>query len=445
MKLNVVTVVKYYPAGTDLREYLEDYKTKSLDPISKYGWGIASLIADLYNYTMHIDPVEEWLTEVNGTEQGMMAKLDRAESDFGISPSSAILRYAAKPYAHMLTPGYPYRSFFIFRSNEVETLKWMELMTPFAFGSWYAIVLTAVFSIMIITTIQVTEYQEGWFPEIGHAIFATLGVLCQQGLTFVPNRIAGRIAFLFLLFFGVLLSNYYGASVVSARLNEPQDKMNDSLYSLAKSHMTVTSEPFRYIDFNLVYRATWEWEVRYFLDNVWLKQPETKWVKPEEGLKNVALGGYAYHTSPEVAYPYVEANWDDKAICDMTEVHVVDPRILVFWERVDSPFTELTKIGLIQTAITGLRQRTIKRWKPKTPYCSPDARSLESITIFDIAPAVMIVIIGNVLAGTICFFECVMYRLHPNDTAGQTKKKKPRLGGKKALIRIKKNNEMNLQ
>lgn len=70
----------------------------------------------------------------------------------------------------------------------------------------------------------------------------------------MPNRIAGRMAFLLLLFLGVLLSNYYGASVVSTLLNEPENKMNDSLYSLAKSHMTLSSEPFPDIDDNLAVR-----------------------------------------------------------------------------------------------------------------------------------------------------------------------------------------------
>lgn len=71
----------------------------------------------------------------------------------------------------------------------------------------------------------------------------------------MPNRPSGRIAFLFLLFLGVLLSNYYGASVVSVRLSQPPEKMNDSLYSLAISHMTVASESFRAIDWFLEVRS----------------------------------------------------------------------------------------------------------------------------------------------------------------------------------------------
>ena len=67
----------------------------------------------------------------------------------------------------------------------------------------------------------------------------------------VPNYLSGRISLLFLLVFGVMLANYYSASVVSARLSEPPDKMNDSLYSLAKSHIPVASEAYRNVDDNL--------------------------------------------------------------------------------------------------------------------------------------------------------------------------------------------------
>nr|UEN71283.1 ionotropic receptor 75b [Gregopimpla kuwanae] len=256
-----------------------------------------------------------------------------------------------------------------------------------------------------------TEYDEGYFAETGHAIFATIGALCQQGLVFVPNRIAGRMAFLFLLILGVLLSNYYGASIVSSRLSEPPNKMNDSLYALSKSHMTLTSEPYRYIDLNLAFRAQSEWEALYFYEKIWNKLPMTKYVSTEEGLSKVSKGGYAFHTSAEVAYPYIEANWDDKMICAMTEVHIITPRILSFWERVDSPFTELMRVGLVRTANAGLRTRTIKRWKPKTPYCSPDTLSLESISIFDIAPALLVVIGGTATAVIIYFFEVLMFKM----------------------------------
>lgn len=85
--------------------------------------------------------------------------------------------------------------------------------------------------------------------------------------------------------------------------------------------------------------------MRYFKEKIWDQLTSSRYVEPEKGLAEVAKGGYAYHSTPEVAYHYVEAHWDDNAICDMTEIHVITPRILAFYERSESPFNEIMKIG----------------------------------------------------------------------------------------------------
>lgn len=96
-------------------------------------------------------------------------------------------------------------------------------------------------------------------------------------------------------------------------------------------------------------RSVLEWEVRYFKETVWDKlSASSRYVDPEIGLARVAEGGYAYHSTPEVAYHYIDSHWDDQAICDSTEIHVITPRILGFWERIDSPFNEIIKIGYIR-------------------------------------------------------------------------------------------------
>ncbi|XP_043277753.1 ionotropic receptor 75a-like [Venturia canescens] len=432
MKIRVGWVVKYRPVGIAIEDHLQDYRKKNEDPVSKYGYAVVQLLADLYNFTMEPHLWDEWAATINGTERGMMVELSKAKIDIGGSPCSANSRYA--PYGHISAPGYPYRTFFLLRSN-VEKLKWTELLTPLAIDSWYATFVASLLSVIIISTIQMTEYREGWLVECGHATFATIGVLCQQGLVFVPNRLAGRVALFFLLIFGVLLFNYYGASVVSARLSEPPDKMNDSLYSLAKSQMKVASEPFFVVDDNLNSRSLVDWEVRYFNEKVWKKLGSSRYEKLEKGLSKVAQGGYAYHTSAEVAYPYVDTHWDDEAICDMTEIHVITPRFLSFWDRIDSPFTEMIKIGFIKALNMGLQKRNIKRWKPKIPYCSSTARSLQSISLFDIAPAIMFLIIGTTVALTIFVFEIKLYKKHTTRSAGPEISKIERTGGKKTLLR----------
>lgn len=57
-------------------------------------------------------------------------------------------------------------------------------MTPFAIDSWYASFATGILFITVVTMIQMSEYGHGWLVETGHAIFAVLGAMCQQGAVF---------------------------------------------------------------------------------------------------------------------------------------------------------------------------------------------------------------------------------------------------------------------
>ena len=62
------------------------------------------------------------------------------------------------------------------------------------------------------------------------------------------THISSRIAFLQTMIFSLLIYNYYSASVVSARLNEPLEKINDSLAELAKTNLKFGAEPTVYFN-----------------------------------------------------------------------------------------------------------------------------------------------------------------------------------------------------
>lgn len=71
------------------------------------------------------------------------------------------------------------------------------------------------------------------------------------GSALCPTHTAGRIGFLSIMIFSLLFYNYYSASVVSARLNEPLAKMNDSIVSLTKSNLKIGVEKQMYFRFFL--------------------------------------------------------------------------------------------------------------------------------------------------------------------------------------------------
>lgn len=62
------------------------------------------------------------------------------------------------------------------------------------------------------------------------------------------SKLSTRSAFLSMMILSLLIYNYYGAIVVSVRLNEPIIKMNDSLLKLSKSNLKLASEWIVYLE-----------------------------------------------------------------------------------------------------------------------------------------------------------------------------------------------------
>lgn len=92
-------------------------------------------------------------------------------------------------------------------------------------------------------------------------------VFCQfnnnisyTGANFLPKHIPGRIALLQITVFNWIMYNYYSASIVSARLSEPLDMMEDSVTVLADSNLKIAAEAVPYLNYFLY--------VRVFLDHM---------------------------------------------------------------------------------------------------------------------------------------------------------------------------------
>lgn len=74
--------------------------------------------------------------------------------------------------------------------------------------------------------------------------------------------------------------------------------------------------------------------------------PDNKrFMLPEKAVKKIHEGGFAYHTVPEAIYPLIERTFDNRKICEITEVHLSRPQFLYMNTRLDSPFTEMARLG----------------------------------------------------------------------------------------------------
>ena len=66
---------------------------------------------------------------------------------------------------------------------------------------------------------------------------------------------------------------------------------------------------------------------------------------PAEGIKRVFDGGFAYNTEPNTGYPHIERLFDNRKICELTEVNIVPPMDMALFVGKDGPFFEIGKIG----------------------------------------------------------------------------------------------------
>ena len=83
-----------------------------------------------------------------------------------------------------------------------------------------------------------------------------------------------------------------------------------------------------------------------FYHKTWSTLKEEEHFKePEEGVDLMRKGGFAYHAHPDVVYPYISRLFDNRGICELTEVHLQKPVLSTFAIARNSSFTEIIKIG----------------------------------------------------------------------------------------------------
>jgi hypothetical protein len=89
-----------------------------------------------------------------------------------------------------------------------------------------------------------------------------------------------------------------------------------------------------------------DWDTKSFYAKRWAHLTDAqRFMVPEKAMQLVQKGGFAYHTHPEVAYPIVNRYWDNREICEMTEVHLGHPILTTFALKPNSSFIDMMRIG----------------------------------------------------------------------------------------------------
>ncbi|XP_012138588.2 ionotropic receptor 75a-like [Megachile rotundata] len=407
MKLRVGLVVNIQVENRSLHEAMLEYSMKTKYGRSKFLYILMNHLADLFNFTMD-------LVEINAQRRfdnsgPVFTAFKRKIIDLSASPVA--MKIDRLTNGDIIGPVWPIRSCFMFRTISSTKMKPTQFLQPLSVKVWY--VMSAMIIIVTTTLIILIKIEgvSGPAEIYGLSVLLTIGALSQQGSAFVPGRFAGRIAFLHTLIFSVLILNYYSASIVSNRLKNKGEKMNDSLINLSKSNMKLAAEPTPYIRSFL---QVPDKEVRYFYENRWAKIPEfNRYLPLEQGLNQVADGSLAYHTMIDSAYPYIEQSFSYRSICELTEVHLFRA-ILAFYARHRSPFTELMKIGLTKIRNTGIQSRELKRWGSRKPFCPTNLLIAEPLSIHEAAPVFIFLSFAIILSLLFCAVENIVYCLSPS-------------------------------
>ncbi|XP_070163020.1 ionotropic receptor 75a-like isoform X1 [Polyergus mexicanus] len=406
MTLKISGVIQYRPKNMRLEDYMHDINTRSLDSMHKFTYAMISHTADLFNFSsfsrVHASEIIYW--DRHSVHGLIFEILQRNYIDFASNPR--IMVSERLDYATLIGAAWPIRPCFMLLSTPSNKIKLEIFLKPLADHTWY---LWAVFIIifMFVMRIILRCEEDSRQEKYSGAVILTVGILAQQGANFFPKRIPGRITLLQITVFNWIMYNYYSASIVSARLSEPLDMMEDSVTVLADSNLKIAAEAVPYLNYFL-YKLNWESD--YFRKKRWDPLPESKRYLPiEEGMKQVSQGILAYHTDPNTAYPYIEKMFDPSKICELTEIHLFKQSIMGMYASYNGQFTEVAKIGLYKMFNTGLRDRQIKYWSSRKPQCQLDTLSTRSISIYETAPALILLAFGMLVGCGICIVENIVY------------------------------------
>ncbi|KAG7204595.1 hypothetical protein KM043_005014 [Ampulex compressa] len=402
LKLQAAGIVLHRPKNMGLIEYLTDNNAVVMDNWPKFGYSVLIHLAYMFNFTMELTELQRWgRSTPNGP---LMSGLQEGIYDLGYYPS--IITDERLYCGSVIIPMWPVRTCFIFRTVPSSKVTVNMILKPFSSEAWFMIVVLLIVTILVLSLML--KIENGNKNDYVLSALISFAALCQQGSPSLADKLASRVALLQIMLFGLLVYNYYSAAIVSSRLNTPLNKMNDSLYSLIRSGMKLAAE--KNVFFDVILRIP-SADVQHFR-GYWMKIPEKKRFLPvEEGINRVAkISSFAYHADPTDVYRYIAQTFTKEMICQLTEIHLLHPAVAGIWTSHNQQFLEVAKIGMMRVTSAGLRKREVKRWSPKKPYCDRESLFISSVTIYETAPMIILLMCGMILSVIICLIENIIFR-----------------------------------
>ncbi|THK33137.1 ionotropic receptor 75a [Diachasma alloeum] len=397
----------------DLLTYLSSPTNRELDPMTRSQYPLALYLQDMYNFSMKLHQATTFGYLVNGSYNGIIGDIISGFIDMSITPFEfhvprlKVIDYAVVTWYADTT--------FVFLHPKSSTLR-NNFLKPFTNDLWWMILLVAAiyWLLLLLSLLLEQHHQAGTRDASLSAIetgLTTLAALSQQGLGDSPNFYSGRITFLSLFFWALLLYQFYSASIVSS-LMTPPPRWIKSIKDLSESDIEVGAREHPY--FHNYFEKMTDPDCIELYDRK-MKSPTKNrngFLPVDRGFKKVQEGGYAFITESAVTYQILHDTFSEDEICALQEVRVGRPRWLAPILPKNSPFKKMIIYGLRKMVQSGLLNRLQKIWRASRPQCPESYNTKPTpMSMKEFSPALILLCIGVIISVVTLMMEYLYFYL----------------------------------
>ncbi|XP_050305883.1 ionotropic receptor 75a-like [Anthonomus grandis grandis] len=408
-------VVLTQPFQGPLREYLESDDDTKVNTFSRFHARLMHYCQDYYNFSMQI-AVDESLgfLQTDGTMDGLVGSMERKIVDFGLSPL-----FYKKERAQFITYGrktWNLYAAFILR-NPKSRKSYQIFINPLSFHVWVCIVMVSVLSVfsqklgyVLDKRINLKSFRmRNLDDSYSFSTVCTFGAFCQQGIIAFPDSISGRTAAYVTLLLGMLIYQFYSASLVSFLLNTPVTLISN-VKDILDNGFQIGAEDVLYA--KSLFQAGTDNVTREVYKRLSISMDNRSgFIQPTVGLDLVTRGHYAFHVELATAYPIIESTYDETTICDLKEVSIFGEKHMYAAYQKWSPFKDLMDVCLQRFAENGVLRRELIFWHPKKPTCMRSSSTIRiTIGLEDFYPALVVLMLGIVLSLQILVYELLWHK-----------------------------------
>ncbi|XP_023248398.1 uncharacterized protein LOC111644053 [Copidosoma floridanum] len=244
---------------------------------------------------------------------------------------------------------YTVKTCFIFRHPKKNTLR-NPFLKPFTQSVWLlSLNVGIVCWIMLIVVLKVEDHYNSDETRKVHVnpssetALITIAAVSQQGTSNELQLYSGRIIFLTLFLWALVMFQFYSADIVGSLIAAPpryivtlRDLVDSDLH-LAAEDIPYTRDYFRLTkDPSSVY--LWEKKLKP-------SRKKKTFVNSRDGLHQVSLGGYGFFIDTATAYKTIEDTFTQAQICDLSEIPVIPPQYVTLVTAKNSPFRKMITYG----------------------------------------------------------------------------------------------------